>query len=59
MIASIAVLIFFLWKEGKLQAILSKENDDIDIDAKAIIIETVKELFHLLSLERDSTFPIS
>ena len=43
MIESIAVLIFLIRKEGKLQAILSKENDDIDIDAKAIIIETVKE----------------
>lgn len=43
MIASVMVLIFFLWKEGKLQAILSKENENIDIDANAIIIETVKE----------------
>lgn len=43
MIASVMVLIFFLWKEGKLQAILSKDTEEIDIDANAIIIETVKE----------------
>ena len=43
MIASVMVLIFFLWKEGKLQAILAKETEEIDIDANAIIIETVKE----------------
>ena len=36
MIASIAVLIFFLWKEGKLQAILSKENDNLVLSASNI-----------------------
>lgn len=43
MIASVLVLIFFLWREGKLQAILSNGKEDIDIDANAIIIETLKE----------------
>ncbi len=43
MIASVLVLIFFLWREGKLQAILSNGKEDVDIDANAIIIETLKE----------------
>ena len=43
MIASVLVLLFFLWREGKLQAIFSKGNNDVTIDANAIIIETIKE----------------
>ena len=43
MIASVLVLLFFLWREGKLQAIFSAGNNDVDIDANAIIIETIKE----------------
>ena len=43
MIASVLVLLFFLWHEGKLQAIFSKGNNDVTIDANAIIIETIKE----------------
>ena len=43
MIASVLVLLFFLWREGKLQAIFSAGNNDVNIDANAIIIETIKE----------------
>lgn len=43
MIASIFVLLFFLWREEKLQMIFSKENNEITIDANAIVIETIKE----------------
>lgn len=43
MIASMAVLIFYLAKEGLLTAILSKPKQDVPIDAKELLLETLKE----------------
>ncbi|MBM7636203.1 putative polysaccharide biosynthesis protein [Streptococcus saliviloxodontae] len=43
MIASLAVLVFFLWKEKMLFKILGKKPDTVTVDTKSIITETVKE----------------
>ena len=58
MIASVLVLLFFLRREGKLQAIFSAGNNDVDIDANAIIIETIKEAIPFYYYRSsDSTLP--
>ena len=43
MFASIAVLIYFLWRSDLLSALFGKKPEDIDIDVKELLIETVKE----------------
>ncbi|MGT2721720.1 putative polysaccharide biosynthesis protein [Streptococcus porcinus] len=43
MIASMAVLVFYLAKEGLLKAILAKPKQDVPIDAKGLLLETLKE----------------
>lgn len=43
MIASMAVLVFYLTKEGLLRAILAKPKQDVPIDAKGLLFETLKE----------------
>lgn len=43
MIASMAVLVFYLAKEGLLTAILAKPKQDVPIDAKGLLFETLKE----------------
>ncbi len=43
MIASMSVLLFFLWREGMLSSIVAKKPKDLTIDTRAIIIETLKE----------------
>jgi O-antigen/teichoic acid export membrane protein len=43
MIASVAVLIFFLWREGKLLAIFGKSPTNVTVDTKEILLETLKE----------------
>ncbi|WNZ98258.1 polysaccharide biosynthesis protein [Streptococcus iniae] len=43
MLASMAVLIYYLGKQGLLKAILSKPQLDIPIDAKGLLFETIKE----------------
>ncbi|WP_159574282.1 polysaccharide biosynthesis protein [Streptococcus halichoeri] len=43
MLASMAVLIYYLWREGLLQAILRKNQLSYQIDAKGLLFETIKE----------------
>lgn len=43
MIASVAVLIYFLWREKLLQPILKKPETHERVDSKTILLETVKE----------------
>lgn len=43
MIASVLVLVLFLWHEKKLQIILSIKANDVTINTNAIIVETIKE----------------
>ncbi|SUN78039.1 Probable cell division protein ytgP [Streptococcus macacae NCTC 11558] len=43
MFAGIAVLIFFLWKNNLLDALFGKKPENVDIDTKDLLIETVKE----------------
>ena len=43
MIASVLVLVVFLWREGKWQAIFAGNTNDVTVDTQAIIIETIKE----------------
>ena len=43
MIASMAVLFFYLWREGMLFAIFAKKPEGLSIDTKAIVLETLKE----------------
>ncbi|WP_273450414.1 putative polysaccharide biosynthesis protein [Streptococcus ferus] len=43
MLASIAVLIYFLWKEKMLSRVFSKKPDHVTVDTKSLVIETTKE----------------
>lgn len=43
MFASIAVLLYFLWRYNMLSALISKTPEHIKLDTKEILIETVKE----------------
>lgn len=43
MFASIATLVYFLWKTNLLSGLFGKKPANIDIDTKELIIETVKE----------------
>ena len=43
MLASIAVLIYFLWKEIMLSRVFSKKPDHVTVDTKSLVIETTKE----------------
>lgn len=43
MIASMAVLGYYLWKLGLLKAICRKPNHHIDSDIKGLLLETLKE----------------
>lgn len=43
MLASIAVLIYFLWKENMLSRVFSKKPDHVTVDTKSLVIETTKE----------------
>ena len=43
MLASLAVLFFFLWKEGKLASLFGRQAVHPDINPTAIVIETFKE----------------
>lgn len=43
MLASLAVLFFFLWKEGKLKSLFGKQAVHPDLNPTAIVIETFKE----------------
>lgn len=41
-IVSVLVLLFSLWREDKLQAILFAGNNDVGIDTNAAITETIR-----------------
>lgn len=43
MIASVLVLVVFLWREGKWQAIFAGNTNDVTVDTQALILETIKE----------------
>lgn len=43
MFASIAVLLYFLWRYNMLSALIGKTPEHIKLDTKEILIETVKE----------------
>lgn len=43
MLASIAVLIYFLWKEKMLSRVFSKKPNHVTVDTKSLVIETTKE----------------
>ncbi|MBM7642412.1 putative polysaccharide biosynthesis protein [Streptococcus loxodontisalivarius] len=43
MLASLAVLFFFLWREGMLFKVFGKKPESVTVDTKSIIIETVRE----------------
>lgn len=43
MIASVLVLVVFLWREGKWQAIFAGNTNDVKVDTQALILETIKE----------------
>lgn len=43
MIASVLVLVVFLWREGKWQAIFAANTNDVTVDTQALILETIKE----------------
>ncbi|MGT2933224.1 putative polysaccharide biosynthesis protein [Streptococcus catagoni] len=43
MLASMAVLIYFLGKQGLLQVIFTKPKLEVPIDAKGLLLETLKE----------------
>ncbi|SDB33581.1 Membrane protein involved in the export of O-antigen and teichoic acid [Streptococcus henryi] len=43
MIASVAVLVFYLWREGKLMAIFAKKPETVDLNTTSLLIETFKE----------------
>ena len=43
MIASVLVLVVFLWREGKWQAIFAGNTNDVTVDTQALILKTIKE----------------
>lgn len=43
MIASVLVLVVFLWREGKWQAMFAGNTNDVTVDTQALILETIKE----------------
>lgn len=43
MIASMGVLVYYLWKQGLLKAIFTPVKHDIPIDIKGLLFETLKE----------------
>ena len=43
MMASVLVLVVFLWREGKWQAIFAGNTNDVTVDTQALILETIKE----------------
>lgn len=43
MIVSVLVLVVFLWREGKWQAIFAGNTNDVTVDTQALILETIKE----------------
>lgn len=43
MIASVLVLVVFLWREGKWKAIFAGNTNDVTVDTQALILETIKE----------------
>lgn len=43
MFASVAVLVYFLWRYGLLGVLVGREPEGIEVDTKEILVETVKE----------------